>query len=389
MYRTCISCHGRLGDNEEVEAFPVGERLAFDPERGRLWVVCTRCRRWNLSPLEERWEAIEECDRLFRGTGLRHSTGNVGIARRPSGLDLVRIGRAPRSEIAAWRYGGLTGVRSTGGQMLRLGLGLAADRLMGLIPRYRPRYEALTWLRIHAHGERPIDVVPLDGERRAVLRYRHLEGACLLRPDRGEPWRLVVQHEAGAVSLSGSEGLRRARRLLSAVNGTGATGEQVRAAVRKVEDAADPDGYFARVAALALRTSWGRHPDARRDAPVLPVDVSVAETLALHLTSRSFWGRGAIGSELRTPLPRLPLVDRLALEMAASEDVERQALETELAALEAEWREAEVIAEIADRMFDDVLPPGALTLAASGQLRRLASLLFPVPGGAALQRRGG
>jgi hypothetical protein len=72
---------------------------------------------------------------------------------------------------------------------------------------------------------------------------------------------------------------------------------------------------------------------------------------ALSITKRSFWGRGGIGSEPRTPLPRLPLVDRLALEMAANEDTERRALEGELAVLEAAWRQAEEIAAIADGMF--------------------------------------
>lgn len=78
-----------------------------------------------------------------------------------------------------------------------------------------------------------------------------------------------------------------------------------------------------------------------------------AGRLALRITNRSFWGRGAVGSEPKTPLPRLPLVDRLALEMAANEDAERRAMQGELAALDAAWREAEEIAAIADGMFDD------------------------------------
>jgi len=49
----------------------------------------------------------------------------------------------------------------------------------------------------------------------------------------------------------------------------------------------------------------------------------------------------------------LPLVDRLALEMAAHEESERRAMSGELAELEAAWRGAEEIAEIADAMFDD------------------------------------
>jgi hypothetical protein len=47
-------CNRALGENQVVEHFPVGRRLAFDAEKGRLWVVCRRCERWNLSPIEER-----------------------------------------------------------------------------------------------------------------------------------------------------------------------------------------------------------------------------------------------------------------------------------------------------------------------------------------------
>ncbi|HMH86422.1 MAG TPA: hypothetical protein VK529_10795, partial [Gemmatimonadaceae bacterium] len=63
MYSTCLFCHTELGANEAVEHFPVGRRLAFDAAKGRLWVVCRKCERWNLTPVEERWEAIEECER--------------------------------------------------------------------------------------------------------------------------------------------------------------------------------------------------------------------------------------------------------------------------------------------------------------------------------------
>ena len=71
MYSNCIFCHAGLGANEVIEHFPVGHRLAFDGAKGRLWVVCRRCERWNLTPLEERWEAIEDCERAFRATTLR------------------------------------------------------------------------------------------------------------------------------------------------------------------------------------------------------------------------------------------------------------------------------------------------------------------------------
>ena len=92
MFSTCLFCHGRLGKNEVVEHFPVGTRLAFDSTRGRLWAVCSNCRRWNLSPLEERWDAIDECERLYRSTRARVSTENIGLARVAGSLDLIRIG---------------------------------------------------------------------------------------------------------------------------------------------------------------------------------------------------------------------------------------------------------------------------------------------------------
>jgi hypothetical protein len=100
-----------LGLNEVVEPFPVGRRLAFDAAKGRLWVVCRGCERWNLSPLEERWEAIEVCERLFRDVRTRVSTDQIGLARLREGLELVRIGAPQRPEFAAWRYGDQFGRR--------------------------------------------------------------------------------------------------------------------------------------------------------------------------------------------------------------------------------------------------------------------------------------
>src|SRR5918992_336935 len=105
MYSACLFCNANLGENDQLPTFPVGRRIAFDEAKGRLWVVCARCARWNLTPLEERWEALEACERLYRGTRLRVSTDNVGLAQLRSGLELVRIGPALYPEIASWRYG--------------------------------------------------------------------------------------------------------------------------------------------------------------------------------------------------------------------------------------------------------------------------------------------
>src|SRR5215475_5983697 len=125
MYATCLFCQKDLGRNETFETFPVGRRLAFDAAKGRLWVVCRHCERWNLSPLEERWEAIEEAERLYRDTRRRVATDNIGLAKLRDGTTIVRIGEPLRPEFAAWRYGDQFGRRRVR-QLAIVGAGLGA-----------------------------------------------------------------------------------------------------------------------------------------------------------------------------------------------------------------------------------------------------------------------
>src|SRR5690606_8138134 len=61
------------------------------------------------------------------------------------------------------------------------------------------------------------------------------------------------------------------------------------------------------------------------------------------------------GRAARDPKARMSRPEALALEMALQEEAERRALEGELAQLEAAWREADEIADIADRLPDDPL----------------------------------
>ena len=78
-----------------------------------------------------------------------------------------------------------------------------------------------------------------------------------------------------------------------------------------------------------------------------------------------------IPGALHTLSPEL----RLALEMAVHEEAERRALDGELSALEAAWREAEEIASIADNLF--VLPSVEARFQA---LRAQGIATDPVPG---------
>ncbi|MEJ2679550.1 MAG: hypothetical protein P8174_10810 [Gemmatimonadota bacterium] len=345
MYSTCIFCHGRLGTNEVVETFPVGRRVAFDPGRGRLWVVGPHCRQWNLAPLEERWETLEALERLFRDTPTRYSTEHIGLARVEEGLDVVRIGEPGRPEYAAWRYGGELlrrrrqtviglGTVAVGGAAV---LGGAAAGLMavGVLPLLSLGLNVVNFFQ----GElRNVAHVELNNGKRAVLKRRHTR-RVRVRLDEGGGWRLefpcrpfvpgsrwsTIRGVAGPASvrydpvavLRGDMAVRAAAKILPALNDTGASRRRVRDAARFVEQAAMVDTAFG----------W-----AEDGGP------SISRMFA-ELPERTLF--------------RLPAAMRLGLEMATQEAAERRALEEELALLEAEWREAEEIAAIAD---DLVLP---------------------------------
>jgi hypothetical protein len=361
MFSTCLFCHTDLGANDTVAECPVGQRLAFDPKKGRLWVVCTHCGRWNLTPLEERWEPIERCEQLFRDTWQRYSVENVGVARTKSRLELVRIGEALLPEIASWRYGArlqrwarasapTRGLLQRGGRFFARRVASALARGATIAGLSDDAVLRVSTLRrgnaILAHG---VD----ENDRRIVIRYNHLAQAELIRPERDKPWRVRVTHDDGQAVLAEQSGLLTAGKLFAVLNFAAASNVEVQWAISKLGDASDPAGFFTRIASLAMRTEWGLHPDAPDDGPAEPAAATVAERLALRLANRSFWGQGGTGSESATPLYRLPSVNRLALEMAANEDVERRALAGELDELRAAWRDAEEIAAIADDLFAD------------------------------------
>jgi hypothetical protein len=346
MYSTCLVCGSSLGGNESIERFPVGRRLAFDAEKGRLWVICPTCTRWNLSPLETRWEAIEQCERRFRGATLRMSTENVGLARLPDGTELVRIGRPLRPEFAAWRYGAvmtgrmrrswysagalatgaltLAGAALAGPLVLLAGVPLTAAGVIGALrspggPTFVDTGRAQQALRDNA-GE-PL-VPPGHTLIRARMRQgRELPGGWALDVATGmmatqaqNPLAPVRADEIGYVGVSrhglgGNVAMRAIAVLLARPNGAGGTHAQVRDAVRLIERAGTPAGFFGRAEHEARRRGWG------------------------YL---NVW--------------EMPLVVRLALEMASHEEPERRALEGELAELEAAWRDAEELAAISDAL---------------------------------------
>ena len=305
MYSTCIHCHAGLGSNEAIEAFPIGRRLAFDPAKGRLWVVCPRCRRWNLTPLEERWEAIEDCERQYRSTPLRVSTDNIGLARLGEGTELVRIGDPQRPEMAAWRY---------------------ADDL-----------------------------------RRRWLRY-------------GLPM-TVAGSVVGTVGIMGAIGLAMQMSIIAGVGGLAGAysyfGQRVRTMLPSGKVITLNQWRVPRIRLVAVGAAWGLGGDLIGETVIGP---KAAYTLRSVLTSRNYQGgRPEAVSEAVNLLAEVPdptrLISRiarvaeregvdplpahigLALEMALHDDVERRALEGELAGLRQQWAIAEEIASIADDML--------------------------------------
>jgi hypothetical protein len=325
MYSTCTFCHAPLGANDAIERFPVGRRLAFDAGKGRLWVVCAACRQWNLSPLDERWEAIEAAEKLYRDARLRASTDQVGLARVRDGTELIRIGEPLRPEFAAWRYGERFAlrlrkyaVRSTivgGGVAAATALGWAAgagflgvpwqimvylEQRIGMhrvIARHETRTGPVTFSEWSARAGRIVGAThDPSGWQLEIpgLRADVAVGRFGAKANGTEP-KLI---------LTGSEAIDLLRRVMPRINRAGGRRVTVEGAVRLLESHGDANATF-------------------KSALLARVDP--------HL--------GALPAELR-----------LALEMAAHEDLERRAMEGELAQLEASWKEAEEIAAIADSL---------------------------------------
>ena len=334
MYATCLFCNGDLGRNDVVEAFPIGRRLAFDAAKGRLWVVCRRCERWNLTPLEERWEAIEMCEREFASTKLRVSTDEIGLARLREGLELVRIGAPQRPEMAAWRYGDQFGRRRrryialAGGVVVVGGVAAVAGPMMGLIgagainPLINLLNTGVAFYRskVVVHVPDPaggtfktrladLPKARLFTDRDELVMRIHAAQARVGAPAR--PW--YRDNRGETRELRGEAAIRAAGAILPRLNQSGGSARDVQQAVRLLEEVPSIERLFA-TAAGATNRGRAFHP-------------------------------------VRNALKSVPIQQRLALEMATHEETERRALEGELHILEAAWREAEEIAHIADDMF--------------------------------------
>lgn len=335
MYQTCIYCSGQLGHNDVLEAFPVGRSIAFDGWRGRLWAICPKCARWNLAPIEERWEAVEAAERLFVDARLRVQSENVGMARLRDGTRLIRVGQAVPGELAAWRYGTtlvkrrqrhllVVGAAAVGGLALMGGVA-ALTATGGMYSLFNVGFQ------LWNQRKRRRVIYRLPAERSStgaevVLRRWHAEASVLRPGDAGETLALVVpdanrkdpksdgwgrpKFAGQPVVLGDADARAFLNRAMVHLNEQGASRRKLDGAVSLLAEAGSAEDYLRRTAAVG--PSLGK----RRDMPN------------------------------RALVPERSL----ALEMAVHEEAERRAMEGELAILEAAWRQAEEIAGIADSL---------------------------------------
>ena len=342
MYSHCLFCNTAFGANRELEYLPVGRRVAFDQAKGRLWVVCRSCARWNLTPFEDRWETIEGCEKRFRSTQVRVSTDNIGLARLAEGLELVRIGKPLRPEFAAWRYGQQFMRRHSRSLLRRVARTIGAPGLVALGPALALATGPVAPLVLSAgalgaiyHLMRRPDLRVHTG-RNAPLEFSaaQVQGALLIRDDTDrEGWGLMVQRlkrlegydwlkfkrdaEPEWLVLHGNEARTVATMMLPKVNPLGGNEATVTEAVRWLEAGGGPEGAFATF--------------ARSHLVRMPLDNTESRILTLH---------DAV---------------RLALEMALHEGEERKALAGELSVLKWVWQREEMLADLADGL---TVPPG-------------------------------
>ncbi len=321
MYKACMFCNKPLCGNEVLETFPVGRRIAFDASRGRLWVVCRKCERWNLSPLEERWEAVEAAERIFRGTRVRVSTDQIGLAKHPEGLELVRIGEPMRKEFAAWRYGDQFGRRRK--RQILVGAGAAV--VLGGVVLGGVATGVISGVMLGQSGNfynawvngRTLVKLRVDDGRVIKLKRPDIVGTRIRPADDELGFKVEVRRGKKKEWFEGEEARRVAGTILPKMNAMGGKPQTVQDAVTEIEAHGHPERFLLDVA----------EGDRFLDKKGVPGYVN-----------------------------KMPKPTKLALEMALHEEQERRALQGELWLLERAWEEAEEIAAISDSLL---LPEGA------------------------------
>jgi hypothetical protein len=334
MFRTCAFCNAPFDGDGGPSRLGVGRRLAFDEWRGRLWVVCSKCSRWNLTPLDDRLERIEAVARAARDEGrVAAATEQVALIRWQR-YDFVRVGKPLRVELSTWRYGERLRTRQRERMKVvvpltiaAVGLGIVANVAagggLGVVVWNLHRLVDQAYIGIVGNRKVLLAEPPICAHCGSVmqLRARHVQHARVV-PDAHAEVAVVLScpkcRREGA-QLTGLDAVQVLRQGLTYLNVTRSGRRRAEDAARVVDQAGGPDRLV--------------HDVARREVT------------------------------LRSLRPER----RLALEMAVDE-------RAEVEELERQWREAEEIAEIAD---------GTLSTSAQleEELRRLKQQLGDQPSG--------
>jgi len=307
VFTNCAFCNASFDGDGGPSGLGVGRRIAFDEWKGRLWVVCPRCSRWNLTPFDDRLERIEAVARAASQGRVTASTDQVALIRWQR-FDFVRVGKPPRIELATWRYG--ERLRNRQRERMKvvvpltiaaIGLGVAANVAagggFGMVVWNIHRLADWVYLRIVGGRKMSLLEPPICAHCASVmqLRARHVQFSRLV-PDRHAEMAVVIScphcRMEGA-QLTGTDATQILRQGLTYLN-------LKRGGRRRAEDA------------------------AREVDQVGGPDQLVRDIAQRELTLRSL--RPERG---------------LALEMAVDERAEVQELERQ-------WKEAEELADIAD-----------------------------------------
>lgn len=321
MLARCTFCHSDLPANQTLEHFPVGRRIAFDPGRGRLWAICPGCRRWNLAPIEERWEALEELERMTRDRGrLLSQTEHIALLRAED-LDVVRVGRARLVEEAWWRYGLELQRRKTRSHVIGalevaayLGVVAASGGSLLFFGGGRPIQDLVRWRKFGNKVWRGTEQCERCASPITALSFKRAQHLTLVPGELDAPVlrlrckRCGFGNAAGGVSFDGARAQRMLRRVLAYQNFSGANEARVKHAVGTIDAAGSPEALIQKLAQRQFKLK----PDKKRPEALI------------------------------------------ALEIAVNDEAERELLELELAELEARWREEEELAAIVDGELTEV-----------------------------------
>lgn len=312
MYKTCAFCSGPFGGDGGASGLGVGRRFAYDAWKSRAWVVCAKCRRWNLTPYDTRLDTIAALDRMAAAGRVAATSSQVALLRSGA-YEMVRVGKPPRVELATWRYGERLKARERERLKVLLpfavvgvGAGIALAVASG-----GGAFEAL-WLTNFGDvgdsiysgvlGNRKLNIEPPVCDhcgRVMVLRAKHIQHARLSRTMHQDLALLLSCPHCRTVGamLEGDQAEVALRHGLTFVN--------LRKAKRIKKKAAEAAEYLE------------RHGGPERII--------------------------AARARLEIPVGSLAAHEALALEMAVDE-------QAEVRELEREWRRAEEIAEIADNL---------------------------------------